>query len=94
MMADYVVKKHASFVFAFEDDEGKTYELPSAHSLSFEDAEFFMSVRDKDMRGQCEGIKAFVQKYNPELKDKEVGDMEYIYILRAYLASQGQPLGE
>lgn len=94
-MADYVVKKHASFVFAFEEDgEGKTYELPSAHSLSFDDAEFFMSVKDKTLREQSEGIKAFVQKYNPELKDREVGDMEYMYILRAYLESQGQTLGE
>lgn len=94
MAADYVVKKHASFAFAFEDDAGKTYELPSAHSLSFDDAELFMDIREKGIREQCEGMKAFVQKYNPELKEKKIGDMEYIYILRAYLDSQGQTLGE
>lgn len=99
MAADYVVKKHASFVFAFADDtEGKTYELPSVQSLSFDDAELFINIKEKGIREQGEGMKAFVQKYNPELKDKDIGDMQYLFILQEYIASQniskGQSLGE
>ena len=93
-MADYIVKKHASFVFAFEGDEGKQFSLPSAHSLSFDDTDFLASIKEKDIREQCEGMKEFVLRYNPELKERDIGDMEYIFILRAYLESQGQTLGD
>lgn len=92
-MADYIIKKHASFQFAFEGG-GKTYELPAAQSLTFEDADFFFAIRNKSVREQCEGCKEFVIRYNPELKDKDIGDMEYLYLLRAYIESQGKDLGE
>lgn len=92
-MADYIIKKHASFQFAFEGG-GETYELPAAHSLSFEDAAFFAEVRNKSIREQCEGCKEFVLRYNPGLAEKEIGDMEFLYLLKAYIKSQGKELGE
>ena len=92
-MADYVIKKHASFQFAFEGGE-ETYELPAAQDLTFDDADFFFAIKDKSVREQCEGCKEFVLRYNPSLRDKKFSDMEALFLLKAYIASQGKELGE
>lgn len=91
-MADYIIKKRNDFRFAFEGGE-ETYSLPPVSMLSFETVEKFGKIKDMSLKEQGELCKEFVNEYCPDLKGKEIGDMEYLYILQAYLKSQND-LGE
>lgn len=91
-MADYIIKKRSAFRFAFEGSE-EVYELPPISMLSFETVEEFGRIKDMSIKEQGELCKRFVNQYVPGIEDRKVGDMEYLYILQAYLKSQHE-LGE
>lgn len=91
-MADYVIKKRNAFRFAFEGSE-EVFELPPISMLSFDTVEEFGKIKDMSIKEQGELCKRFVNQYVPGIEDREIGDMEYLYILQAYLKSQSD-LGE
>jgi hypothetical protein len=95
-MADFVLKKRRTFVFALEDDPEKTYTLPALKSLSFEDAQLMTKIDDeKSIVKKGNLIKEFILKYAPELKGKTLGDMEFFEIFNAYGLNEGKAeLGE
>lgn len=93
----YTLKKKTKFYFALEEDTDETYFLPSYGELSFEDASTMTKIdEEKNVVKRGEKIRDFILKYNPGLKDKDIGDMEYFEIFNAYGAQQGeaQQLGE
>ena len=91
-MADYVIKKRNAFRFAFEGSE-EVFELPPISMLSFDTVEEFGKIKDMSIKEQGELCKRFVNQYVPGIENREIGDMEYLYILQAYLKSQSD-LGE
>ena len=92
-MADYIIKKRNAFRFAFEGAE-EVFELPPVSMLSFETVERFGKIKTMSLKEQGALCKEFVEEYAPELKNKQIGDMEYLYILQAYLKSQEAEVGE
>lgn len=95
-MADFTLKRHKDFIFALEDDPGKSYSLPYMGGLGFDDAEKMRKIgEEKSIVKQGALIKEFILKYAPDLKDKGLSDMEYFSIYNAYGLSEGNSkLGE
>lgn len=95
-MADYIVRKQRGFTFALEGSPDKVYTLPALSQLSFAEAEMMRKIDqadDLEKRGKL--IKDFVLTYAPDLKDAEIGDMEFFSIFNSYGLSEGKAkLGE
>lgn len=90
-MADFVLSKRRAFVFALEDDPEKTYTLPSVSSLGFEDAQLLVKIDEtKDIVKRGNMIRDFILKYVPELKEKNLGGMEYFELYSAYGMNEGK----
>ena len=94
-MADYIVRKRTGFTFALEGVD-TVYTLPALSRLSFAEAELMRKIdqaEDLEKRGKL--VKDFILKHAPELKDADIGDMEYFSIFNSYAMSEGKAkLGE
>ena len=95
-MADFVLKKRKDFTFALEDTPEKTFTIPALKSLSLEDAELMTKIDDeKKVTKKGTMIREFICRFAPELKEMNIGGMEWFEIFNAYALSQGgQDLGE
>ena len=95
-MADFTLKKRKDFTFALESDPKKTYTIPAASNLGFEEAQMMANFADgKTIVEQGERIKGFILKHVPELAEKGLCDMEYYEILNAYIEfGKKENLGE
>lgn len=94
-MADYIVRKRTGFTFVLEGAD-TVYTLPALSRLSFAEAELMRKIdqaEDLEKRGKL--VKEFILKHAPELKDEDIGDMEYFAIFNSYAMSEGKAkLGE
>lgn len=95
-MATFTLKKKVDFEFALEEEPKKVYRIPNVSKLSFAEAQLMASFGDQDtIVKQGTMVKDFILKYAPELKDKDLGDMEYYAIFGAYIKqAQDDGLGE
>lgn len=94
-MANYIIRKRTDFTFAL-DGADTVYTLPALSRLSFAEAELMQKINqaeDLEKRGKL--VKDFILKHAPELKDADIGDMEYFSIFNEYALSEGRAkLGE
>ena len=94
--ATFTLKKRTDFTFALEADTEKVYHLPSLKILSFEEAKKMASIDEiDDLVKKGEAIRDYILNACPDLKDKGLGDMEYLEIFNAYAMAEGKDsLGE
>jgi hypothetical protein len=94
--AAFTLKKRKDWAFALEDEPKKIYTLPALSGLSYEEAERMKKIGSMtDITEQGPLIKEFILSYAPDLKEKDLGDMEYYEIFNAYGISEGkEKLGE
>lgn len=94
-MANCIIRKRTDFTFALEGAD-TVYTLPALSRLSFAEAELMRKIgqaEDLEKRGKL--VKEFILKHAPELKDADIGDMEYFSIFNEYAMSEGRAkLGE
>ena len=93
---NFTLKRREPWTFNIAEEPGKIYILPALSGLSYEEADKMKEIGElKTVTEQGPMIKAFIMKYNPELEDKGVSDMEYYEIFNAYGLSEGkEKMGE
>lgn len=94
-MANYIIRKRTDFTFAL-DGADTVYTLPALSRLSFAEAELMRKINQaEDLEKSGKLVKDFILKHAPELKDADIGDMEYFSIFNEYALSEGRAkLGE
>ena len=95
-MADFVLTKRPGFTFALAEEPEKVYELKSLKTLSFQEAKHMADIdEENDLMKKGEMIRDFILERVPELKSKDLSDMEMLEIFNAYAMHEGtQSLGE